>query len=273
MSQAERFRISTSLLHNSSQAWSNLGLWNTAGQDYESAAIELANRHWQLANPTPGARLLDAGCGYGASLDHWLRLDPTLKLTALECQPACLQQLTQKDLPVVEGRFDAPQLPTSIPAGSQDTLICLDAAYHAQSLLHFALFAAKALRPAGVLVFSTLVLTPEVKSKTRWLKTRWPKTRLLLRSAGIPLASQLSASQVQQVLFGAGFHSVELVDLDEEGLGVLRGFSDYANRRERELTLRQKASLEWLKISLTGWLCAHLSSQSQVRYMLIRAER
>lgn len=263
MSNSDRFRISTTLLHDGAAAWANLGLWQQADQDYVSAATALANRHWQLAAPAAGTRLLDAGCGYGASLHHWQALDPTVKLTALECQPICLQQLAKGAWSVIDGRFDSTPLPSGLPVASQDTLICLDAAYHASSLRHFALFASQALRPRGVLVFSTLLVSQEVKTSTR----------LLLRAAGVPPGSQVDATELQRALEGAGFRLVELIDLDAEGEGVLAGFSTYTQRRSGELTLRQRLSAEWLKIALTGRLCATFSAQRGVRYVLIRAER
>jgi len=261
--EPDRFRISTTLLHDSQAAWANLGLWQQADQDYVSAAIALANRHWQLASPAAGTRLLDAGCGYGASLHHWQALDPTLKLTALEYQPSCLQQLAKDGWSAIHGRFDTMPLPAGVPVASQDTLICLDAAYHATSLQHFARFASNVLCPAGVLVFSTLLVSQEVIASTR----------LLLRAASVPPGSQVNATELQKVLEGSGLRMVELVDLDAEGEGVLAGFSAYTQRRAGELTLRQRLSAEWLKIALTGRLCAKLSAEKGIRYVLIRAER
>lgn len=261
--EPDRFRISTALLHDGAAAWVNLGLWQQANQDYVSAATALANRHWQLASPAAGTRLLDAGCGYGASLHHWQALDPTLKLTALECQPICLQQLAKDGWSVIDGRFDSIPLPSGLPVASQDTLICLDAAYHASSLQHFARFASQALRPDGVLVFSTLLVSQDVNATTR----------LLLRAAGVPPGSQVDAMELQKTLEDAGFRLVELIDLGAEGDRVLAGFSAYTQRRVGELTLRQRLSVEWLKIALTGRLCAKLSAQARVRYVLIRAER
>lgn len=267
MTNPERFRISTTLLHDSPVAWANLGLWQNADQDYASAATALADRHWQLASPAAGSCLLDAGCGYGASLHHWQSLDPTLKLTALECQPACLQQLAKDGWSTVDGRFDTVPLPPALPIESQDTLICLDAAYHAKSLKHFTRFASQALRPGGVLVFSTLLVPQGVQTSTR----------LLLRAAGIPLGSQVDAKELQGALEDAGLRMVELIDLDAEGegdgAGVLAGFAAYTQRRAGQLTRRQRLSAEWLKIALTGQLCAKLSEQAGVRYVLIRAER
>jgi SAM-dependent methyltransferase len=263
MSSPDRFRISTTLLHDSPAAWTNLGLWGKPHQDYVDSAIALANRHWQLATPATGARLLDAGCGYGASLSYWRLLDPTLKLTALEYQPTCLQQLAKDGWTTIEGRFDTLPLPAGLPAASQDTVICLDSAYHARSLLNFARFVSQVLAPGGVLVFSTLLVSQKAKASTR----------LLLRAAGVPTDSQISAKVLKQSLEGAGLKLVEVVDLDLEGDGVLKGFAAYTQRRKGELTLRQRMSAEWLKIAMTGRLCAKLSAEAEVSYVLVRAER
>jgi SAM-dependent methyltransferase len=267
MSNPDRFRISTTLLHDDPAAWANLGLWQRADQDYLSAATALAHRHWQLATPAHDSYLLDAGCGYGASLHHWKGLDPTLKLTALECQPTCLQQLAKDGWTTIYGRFDKLPLPLNLPPASQDTMICVDAAYHAKSMQHFAQFASQVLRPGGVLVFSTLLIPKEVNSITR----------LILRAAGVPLGSQLDATEMEKALKSSGLQMVKLIDLDAdvegEGEGVLAGFAAYAQRRSKELTLHKRLSAEWLKIAMTGRLCASLSSQSGLRYVLVRAER
>lgn len=263
MSEADRFRIATSLLHDGTTPWANLGLWQWPGQDYVSATIALADRHWQLAAPSPGARLLDAGCGHGASLRHWLSHDPTLQLTALECQPACLQRLVQDGRDPINARFDSLPLPAALPAGSQDVMLCVDAAYHARSLQDFARFAAQVLRPGGVLVFSTLLVDPAAPAATR----------LPLRAAGIPAGSQVSAEQLPAVLARAGLRLTDNLDLDAADDGVLAGFAAFTSRRARALTTRQRLSAGWLKIAMTGRLCERLSRQGQVRYALLRAVR
>lgn len=262
MSHPERFRISTALLQDGQTVWANLGLWQQAGVDYVGAATALADRHWQLASPAPGSCLLDAGCGYGASLQHWRERDASLRLTGLECQTRCLQHLKKEGWCTVDGYFDRTPLPVALPVASQDTMICVDAAYHARSLPHFARFAALALRPDGVLVFSTLMLTQELKTRTRWL----------LRLAGIPHASMVNATQLQQTLAAAGFHVQDVVDLDCEGEGVLRGFAAYTRRRAGELPLQSRLSRDWLKIAATGLLCSKLAAGQAVRFVLIRAK-
>lgn len=263
MSNRDRFGISTTLLHDCLVAWANLGLWQKANLDYCSAAIALADRHWQLAKPAAHSRLLDAGCGHGASLHHWRALEPTLNLTALECQQACLHRLAKDGWATAHGRFDTLPLPPGLPPASQDTVICMDAAYHASSLQNFTQFASQALRPGGVLVFSTLLIPQTVNTSTR----------LLLRAAGIPVASQVCAEELKMTLEATGFELLNLIDLDAEGKGVLAGFANYAQRRAKQLGLRQRMSAEWLKIAMTGRLCAMLSQQAQVCYVLVRAQR
>ena len=262
MSGAKRYRISTALLHDGTAAWANLGLWATGTPSYAEAAAALADRHWHLAQPAPGSRLLDAGCGYVESLRRWQALDPTVKLTALEVQPACIEQLVQQGWPTVQGRFDTLPLPAGLPPKQHDTLMCIDAAYHASSLRNFSQFAAQALATGGVLVFSTLLLAPTVSASTR----------RRLRMAGIPSESQVDEAQLQQALNSAGFKLLELIDLNAEGEGVLAGFSAYATQRARALTLRQRLSPAWWKIAMTGRLCARLSADTGVRYALIKAE-
>lgn len=263
MSHSERFRISTALLQDGPTVWANLGLWQPVGMDYVSAARALADRHWQLASPAAGSRILDAGCGYGASLHYWRELDSSLQLTGLECQKRCLQHLRNDGWCAVEGYFDRTPLPMGLPIASQDTMVCVDAAYHATSLQHFARFASLALRPGGVLVFSTLMPAQALKASTRWL----------LRMADIPISSVVHAAQLQKTLETAGFQLEDVMNLSAEGEGVLQGFAAYTRRRAVALPLSARFSLDWLKIAATGRLCATLDAQHGLRYVLVRAKR
>src|SRR5687768_6743770 len=52
----------------------NFGLWEPGIRDYVSAAENMVARLWQLLEPGPGARILDAGCGRGAQDFALLRL-------------------------------------------------------------------------------------------------------------------------------------------------------------------------------------------------------
>ena len=56
----------------SEMAWSNLGYWQEQSQNYPLACQMLADQLAQAVQLKKTDRLLDLGCGQGASLLHWL---------------------------------------------------------------------------------------------------------------------------------------------------------------------------------------------------------
>ena len=110
-------------------------------------------------------RVLDVGCGFGATLQHinqrfgnmWLvgaNIDPR----QLEiCRP--LEPLNHNELRWVEA--DACHLP--FPEHSFDRVLCIEAMFHFASRRTFFHEVARVLRPGGVLVASDIVLTESAR--------------------------------------------------------------------------------------------------------------
>ena len=81
-------------------AWSNLGYWHNQYHDYPLACQHLADQIAGSIQLKKSDRVLDLGCGQGASLLHWLQHYQIENLTAIELQSDCVKRI-QKQLPQV----------------------------------------------------------------------------------------------------------------------------------------------------------------------------
>ena len=258
-------------------AWTNLGCWQrrdgSALTEYAEAAKQLATRVGAAAITAPDQCVVDLGCGHGASLLLWQQQFAAAQIIGIELQQSCVDGWQQHDQPVAgislhQGRFDQLPLPESIaallPATGADAVVCVDAAYHADSIGAFAAVAQRLLRPQGRLAFTT-VLQPASTSLSQRLQQR-----LMTRLSGIPPASFISADELQRTLTRLGFDGIRIEYLDRE---VLQGFAEFVTRRAAELPKPQRRSLAWLKIAATGALCGHWFRRQAVRYVLVSAHR
>lgn len=272
------FAIAHSLLDDTLPwpAWTNLGCWQrpdgSALTRYPDAAEQLALRVGAAAITASNACVVDLGCGQGASLLLWRQHFAAARVIGMERQPDCVAawqaQHPDTGLSLHRGRFDQLPLPEAIrhdlPATGADAVVCVDAAYHADSLDAFAAVARQLLHPQGRLAFTT-VLRPARTSTAQRLQQR-----LQSRLAGIPAASFVSAAELQHTLTRQGFTDIRIDFLDQE---VLPGFAAFVARRAAELTRPQRRSLAWLKIAGTAALCQHWHEQQAVRYVLVSAQR
>jgi 2-polyprenyl-3-methyl-5-hydroxy-6-metoxy-1,4-benzoquinol methylase len=259
------FAIATELLSDApaALAWANLGDWSTA-RHYDEACRALALRVGQAAALSPGDRVLDLACGHGASLALWPQAFGLRQVSGLEFQSHCVEKI-RAHAPagldaIVHGRFDTLPASALLPAQSFDAAVCVDAAYHAQSLEAFAAFAAAMLKPQGRFAFTTLVAPGPLGTALR----------LALAPAQIPAASVQEESAVIATLVAQGFTRITVQNLDA---AVLQGFADFVARRQHELSWAQKASAGWLKIRSTGWLCQRAHRHGTLHYALISATK
>ncbi|MEL0027145.1 MAG: class I SAM-dependent methyltransferase, partial [Perlucidibaca sp.] len=109
---------------------------------------ELACRVGTAAGLSLGDRVLDLACGRGASLRLWPEAFFVAAVTGLEHQLACVESVRRAQPARLDGihhgRFDRLPMPAGMVAGSFDAVVCVDAAYHADSLVAFATHAAAA---------------------------------------------------------------------------------------------------------------------------------
>lgn len=277
----KKFEIAVELLSDAPAplAWANLGDWSHTFE-YPEACRQLALRVGRAAELQVQDRVLDLACGHGASLALWPEAFGVQHVAGLEYQERCVERIGQQAPAqldaIVQGRFDVLPAPPALAARSFDAVLCVDAAYHADSLKAFAAFAAQMLRPQGRLAFTTLTQpSGEKRGRSHFSKmTPTPFfsffSPLLLAHAGIPAASVLAEAAVVATLRQQGFTDIAVQPLDTE---VLQGFHAFVQRREKELSWRQKASAGWLKIQATGWLCGYLYRSGALHYSLISATR
>jgi len=192
---------------------------------------------------------------------------------AIEWQRACIDALNgaggdarRGDARVHHGRFDRLPLPPGLPPAPFSAVLCVDAAYHADSATAFLGVAAPALAGGGRLAFTT-VAWPSRRHAARW---RVALARLALAAAGVPQASLLTVPAWRTALAAQGLQLEQVQNLDA---GVLAGFADFVERRQHRLPWRARFTAGWLKIRLTAALCRWLHRHALVHYVLIAARR
>jgi SAM-dependent methyltransferase len=128
---------------------------------------ELEKTHWwflvrrsfvlhqaqRYAPPSP-ARLLEVGCGTGATLRGLSSLFPDAKVTGVEPAASVVQVAAAAGCDVVQGSFE--QLP--VAAGSVDMLLALDVLEHLDDDAAGLAEAGRALRPGGRLLVTVPAL-------------------------------------------------------------------------------------------------------------------
>lgn len=258
------FDTDLSLLDDDDSGWGNLGLWPSdaaALPTYADACRALARRVGDAAALAPGESVLELACGSGVSLAFWQRV---FGVTAAGID--CRLPERAAGLAAYRGRMDRLPLPAALAGRRFDAVLCIDAAYHADSLADFSACAAGALRTNGRLAFTTLLRGP------RWREGSLAARGLqvALARANIPAASVLAEDEARAVLAGAGYAQVTLLHLDD---AVLAGFADYVDRRAARLPLSRRLSSGWLKIRATAALCRHAHRQGLLHYALVAAHR
>lgn len=268
----KNFAIAVDLLsdHQPLLPWANLGDWTTTS-DYTQACRQLAWRVGHAAALQAGDHVLDMACGHGASLALWPEAFGAHRVSALELQTACIENIRQHPpqglAALAQGRFDTLPAPAVLTPSSFDAAVCVDAAYHAASLEAFASFAAHLLRPQGRLAFTTLVLPDAPAHQQQMNKTL---LRVVLAQAGIPAASLQSLGAITDILSRQGFAALTIEKMDT---AVLHGFHTFVQRRRNELSWKRKVSADWLKIVASAWLCENVYESGALHYCLISATR
>lgn len=160
-------RLIESLRRGEGGRWVHLGHWDgepaAAPGDFARAQARLDGVLLRMAELRDGQRVLDAGCGFGASLEAVNRAHAGMRLTGVnidERQLALCRQLAPRAGNRMEWRAaDACALP--YPEASFDRVLCIEAMFHFASRRAFFAEAARVLAPGGVMVASDIVLRSE----------------------------------------------------------------------------------------------------------------
>jgi cyclopropane fatty-acyl-phospholipid synthase-like methyltransferase len=273
----KQYAIASHLLSDSMQAlaWSNLGYWDNTS-DYITACEQLAFTVGRAAKLNKNTQLLDVACGQGASILFWQQKFAVQQITALDIQADQIRniqqyfanaddQQIQTRTQILHASFDQPDLPNGMTAGQMDAVVCVDAAYHAQSMAAFLSFCQHALKPNGHLAFCTLLKSSAWEKASTLQKAQH---RLLLKLAGVSNASVLSQAELQQQLQQHGLAQATIVSMNDQ---VLAGFSASIRQRATTLSFSQKNSLAWQKIAMTAKLCDFLHRHKLLDYCVVSA--
>ena len=265
-----KYAIDAATLGDHAQlAWSNLGYWQAGQQEYVAACRMLADHLAQSVNLNSKDKLLDLGCGQGASLLYWQQHYQVQYLAGVELQAACVANI-QQYLPELNAIYQASFLRLKeLPFSRRfDVVLCLDAAYHS---------------PVPVFleqVRSVLNSNARIGSHHLVLSERWEtlnalqrrKYQFLLKSADVNLKDLMTVGALYACLDQFEFKNIEIQDLSEP---VFSGFADYVQQ-----TLNSKPSdaqaqgskLDQFKIQMTAKLCQKLYQEGIVRYVQVTAQ-
>ena len=242
--------------------WSNLGYWDDATSSYPEACRQLADHLAQALQLSSQDKLLDLGCGQGASLLFWQQYYHIEYIEAVELQTACVNKI-QTYLPHIHAIHRQSFLNLNQISFNNhfDVVLCIDAAYHS-NLNSFLDSVNTVLNSNARLGFHYLILSE------KWFKLssgQKQKYKWLLKAADIHLDYLMSQSEVRITIQNYGFKEIEIVDLSYE---VLHGFSDYIQQSPQN-TL----NLDAVKIQMTAKLCHTLYTDGLIQYVQICAQK
>ncbi|MDM1487419.1 SAM-dependent methyltransferase [Acinetobacter towneri] len=248
---------------NARLPWSNLGYWSDAvGDDYPAACQNLAAHLAAAVHLNSKDRLLDLGCGQGASLIYWLEHYQIQYLEAVDLQAACVQHVRENlnsNLQIHHASFL--NLKTIFPQPCFDVVLCIDAAYHSH-LNSFLDQVSAVLNSNGRLGFHCLIWADQAPAHL----LKQLQYRALLKAADVHFDDLMSETQLCSLLQQHHFQQIQIEDLSTQ---VLAGFAQYVN-----LHLQHQgkfSDLDSLKIAMTARLCAKLYADGWVKYVQVSA--
>ena len=261
-----KYAINAKLLGDQPEcAWTNLGYWDDATSSYPQACQQLAQQLAQQLHLNAEDRVLDLGCGQGASLKYWLEHYQIQNLTAVELQSECVEKCLkniQQHSPRIKNIYCQSFLNLETIQFQQyfDVVMCIDAAYHSDLNL-FLKSAISVLNSNGRLGFHYLMLSEHTLSSKQKLKYHY-----MLKAADVNFDHLMTRAQLQQTLHDNVLHNIEIQDISD---AVLLGFSQYIG----SLSKTQKSSLDLFKIQMTAKLCKTLFEDGIVRYAQISGQK
>ena len=243
-------------------AWSNLGYWDDGTSSYSQACRQLADQLAQAVQLTSADKLLDLGCGQGASLALWQQHYQLQYIEAVELQANCVMQI-QQHLPHLtaihqHSFLNLKQIQFKV---AFDVVLCIDAAYHS-NLNSFLTSVGTVLNAKGRLGFHYLILSEQWSALTALQKQKY---NWLLKSADVNLDDLMAQSVLEQTLQRYDFSEIEVVDLSQ---AVLHGFSHYIQQSPPP-----QLGLDAVKIQMTAKLCKTLFEDGIVRYAQISGQK
>lgn len=243
-------------------AWSNLGCWADTS-DYKTACRQLADGLADAVQLSSTDRLLDLGCGQGASLQHWVEHYQVQSVCAVELQLDHVKRI-QHAFPqieqIIQGLFLDLKPDTFGP--HFDVVMCIDAAYHS-ALNSFLTAVGSVLNSKGRLGFHYLLLSEKWTQLPVWQRQKY---KYLLKAADVDLDDLADLTTTEHTLQAQGFDQIQIVDMTTDVFG---GFAHYMASRPHH----SKQNIDEMKIRATAKLCQYLCDKGIVRYVQIAATK
>lgn len=242
--------------------WSNLGYWDESSSSYPQACQQLAAQLAEAVKLKSTDRLLDLGCGQGASLVFWQQHYQLQQPAAVELQARCVMNI-QRYLPALSSIHQHSFLKLAELAFQHpfDVVLCIDAAYHC-NIQTFLTSVSTVLAASSRLGFHCLIWSEQAQRLSALQKQKY---RWLLKAADINTDHLMTACALQQTLQRYDLLDIEITDLSRP---VLLGFSRYFQQ-----LVPQGKGLDAFKIRMTAQLCSQLYADGWVQYVQVSAKK
>ena len=262
---SHKYAINSRLLGDDSElAWSNLGYWDDAKSSYPAACQKLAFHLAESIQLKSTDRVLDLGCGQGASLVFWMEHFQIQNLSAVELQTECVEKIQKNLNSKIKIQQDSfLNLKNIYPQNCMDAVLCIDAAYHSDLNL-LLLSVVNVLNSKGRFAFHYLMLSDTFLNLNSLQRLKYQS---LLKAADVNLKNLNSKQNLQHQVQQAGFENIQIEDISEF---VFQGFADYIQEQKSQMSL---SHVDQFKIKMTAKLCEKLYRDGLIRYVQISARK
>lgn len=142
--------------------YGNYGYWTRDGMTLEEAQDAMTEAVARAAGVGPGLRVLEAGCGYGASAVHYTRRFEPASVVGIDVTDVRIEQarsyVEESGLSGVISVRVGDAVALDFPPNSFDCVMAIECALHFNTRADFIREAARVLRPGGGLGLADIIL-------------------------------------------------------------------------------------------------------------------